>query len=111
MEILWPLREASVKDVWERIRARRNLAYTTVMTVLDKMRRKGALSQKKIGRAFHYSPAIGRDEALSGIVDHLLRTYFNGSSGELLRFVSLADSSGQKAPLHSGQCLTNSNNA
>ena len=87
MEILWPLGEASVKEVWERINPQRDLAYTTVMTVLDKMRRKGILSHSKKGRAYIYSPAIRRDQALAGVVEHLVSAYFRGSTAELVRFV------------------------
>ena len=88
MEILWQLREASVKDVLDRVDQRRELAYTTVMTVLDKMRRKGQLHYRKKGKAFIYSPAIHRDQALAAALDHVVDTYFRGSRTEFLRFVN-----------------------
>ncbi len=88
MEILWPLGEASVRQIWERISSQRSLAYTTVMTVLFKMHRKGVLSQRKVGKAYYYSPTLDRGQALESVVEHVLRTYFNGSPDNLLRFVS-----------------------
>ncbi len=88
MEILWPLGEASVRQIWERIRPQRSVAYTTVMTVLCKMHRKGVLSQRKVGKAYFYSPTVDRGQAQESVVEHVLRTYFNGSHEDLLRFVS-----------------------
>lgn len=88
MEILWPLGEASVKDVWERVNPERGLAYTTVMTVLEKMYRKGFLTQRKKGKAFLYSAILSREQALKGIVEHLCSAYFGGSSIELVGFIN-----------------------
>lgn len=87
MEILWPLGEASVRQVWEIIHPQRAVAYTTVMTVLYKMHRKGMLSQRKQGKAYYYAPAVDREQALEGVFEHILNAYFKGSQDELLRFV------------------------
>lgn len=88
MEILWPLGEASVKDVWKRLDPARALAYTTVMTVLEKMYRKGILAQRKKGKAFLYSPALSREEALKGIIHHISQAYFAGSHSNLINFIN-----------------------
>ena len=85
MEILWPMGEATVKAVWEKVDSSRALAYTTVMTVLEKMYRKGILKQRKKGKAYLYSPTLSRDEALKGVLEHICEVYFRGSRGELVR--------------------------
>ena len=87
MEILWDLGEASVKQVWKRVAPDRALAYTTVMTVLDKMRRKGLLSHRKQGKAYLYSPALEREQALEVVLEQLVSTYFSGSRRALEQFV------------------------
>jgi BlaI family transcriptional regulator, penicillinase repressor len=87
IEILWPLGEASVKAVWEKVDPARGLAYTTVMTVLEKMFRKGILTQRKKGKAYLYSPALTREQAISGILEHISNAYFHGSRQELIAFV------------------------
>jgi|WetSurMetagenome_2_1015567.scaffolds.fasta_scaffold06969_4 BlaI family transcriptional regulator, penicillinase repressor len=87
MEILWSAGEASVREVWKSVLPKRPLAYTTVMTVLDKMHRKGILAQRKQGKAYIYSPAIDRNQARAAVVDHVLKTYFNNSPSELLSFI------------------------
>jgi predicted transcriptional regulator len=88
MQILWSLGEGSVKEIWRKVDPERDLAYTTVMTVLDKMRRKGILNQHKRGKAYVYTPAVRPDEALEGVIEHIVETYFNRSRADFLRFVN-----------------------
>jgi predicted transcriptional regulator len=60
MEILWSDSECSVRDVVTRLS--RPLAYTTVMTTLDRLFKKGLLKRRKSDRAFVYSPLFSRQE-------------------------------------------------
>ncbi|HYK88530.1 MAG TPA: BlaI/MecI/CopY family transcriptional regulator [Acidobacteriota bacterium] len=94
LEVLWPLGEASVRQVWERVRPRRAVAYTTVMTVLFKMHRKGMLSQRKQGKAYFYTPMVDREKALEGVLEHVLNTYFKGSQEELIRIIHKSERAG-----------------
>ena len=56
MEILWARGESCVRDVVERLSC--SLAYTTVMTTLDRLFKKGLLARRKSGRAFLYAPKL-----------------------------------------------------
>ena len=60
MEILWAAGESNVHDVVARLE--RPLAYTTVMTTLDRLYKKGLLDRKKVDRAFLYAPRYTRPE-------------------------------------------------
>jgi predicted transcriptional regulator len=60
LEILWARGESNVRDVAERLG--RPLAYTTVMTTLDRLFKKGLLARRKVERAFLYSPRFSRRE-------------------------------------------------
>jgi predicted transcriptional regulator len=60
MEVLWIRGESNVRDVVDRLG--RPLAYTTVMTTLDRLFKKGLLARRKCDRAFLYSPALNRSE-------------------------------------------------
>ena len=60
MEILWERGASNVRDVCQRVS--RPLAYTTVMTTLDRLYKKGLLSRGKQERAFVYTPLYTRDE-------------------------------------------------
>jgi predicted transcriptional regulator len=60
MEILWSRGESTVRDVVDRMT--RPLAYTTVMTTLDRLFKKGMLDRRKEDRAFYYSAQFSRNE-------------------------------------------------
>ncbi|MGH9966803.1 MAG: BlaI/MecI/CopY family transcriptional regulator [Pyrinomonadaceae bacterium] len=62
MEILWSQPEQTVNGVEERLRQKREIAHTTVLTTLDRMYRKGYLTREKQVKAFIYSPRYTRDE-------------------------------------------------
>jgi predicted transcriptional regulator len=60
LEILWLRGESNVHDVVRRLG--RPLAYTTVMTTLDRLFKKGILNRRKFERAFLYSPSLSRSQ-------------------------------------------------
>jgi predicted transcriptional regulator len=60
LEILWLRGESNVRDVVDRLN--RPLAYTTVMTTLDRLFKKGILNRRKCERAFLYAPRLSRNE-------------------------------------------------
>lgn len=91
MECLWSRTQpASVRDVLGELRARKQLAYTTVMTVLDNLHRKGAVTREMVGRAWMYQPACDREQHTATLLREVL-----GSSCDrqvaLMHFVSELD--------------------
>lgn len=52
----------TVRDVFEELRQRREIAYTTVMSTMDNLHHKGWLDRDKRGKAFHYWPTLSREE-------------------------------------------------
>lgn len=70
LRALWEGNPATVRTVLERINAGRdsNLAYTSVMTVLDRLHDKELVTRRQVGRAYEYTP-VHQEEA--GLVDHL----------------------------------------
>jgi predicted transcriptional regulator len=60
MDILWAAGESSVHDVVAKLD--RPLAYTTIMTTLDRLYKKGLLERRKVERAFVYAPKYSRPE-------------------------------------------------
>ena len=61
LRALWSLGEGNVKDVLQIVVRTRPLAYTTIMTVLDRLVRKGKSFPQRSGRAFVYRPEASRD--------------------------------------------------
>ncbi|HKE25521.1 MAG TPA: BlaI/MecI/CopY family transcriptional regulator [Bryobacteraceae bacterium] len=88
LNALWSLREGNVKDVRQLVARKRPLAYTTIMTVLDRLVRKGLLARRKVGRAFVYVPQTARDAMRRTAVRELLEGFFDGSEQELARFLA-----------------------
>ena len=72
MEILWAKPGQTVVEVEERLRQKREIAHTTVLTTLDRMFRKGYLSREKEAKAFVYSPRYTRKEFERTIAQEVL---------------------------------------
>jgi BlaI family transcriptional regulator, penicillinase repressor len=87
LNALWTLGEGNVTDVRRIVAETRPLAYTTIMTVLDRLVRKGRLTRRKQGRAFVYAPEGTRDSLRRAAVRELIDGFFDGSEAELLQFL------------------------
>jgi len=87
LNALWSVGEGSVKDVQQIVGRTRPLAYTTIMTVLDRLVRKGRVGRRKVGRAFLYTPQASRDTLRRVAVRELLDGFFDGSEARLLEFL------------------------
>ena len=69
MAQLWQAGEPlTVRQVHERLSAERDLAYTTVMTVLDRLAKKGVVTQERTDRAYRYVPAQSREEMTAALM-------------------------------------------
>lgn len=73
MDVLWHAREPlKVRQVWERLDTGKQLAYTTVLTVLDNLHRKDWVTREFEGNAYRYQPTISRAEAAANAVRDVL---------------------------------------
>ena len=73
MDVLWASEEPlAVRTVLESLTGRKPLAYTTVMTVLDNLHRKGYVRRAKSGRAFQYEPCVSRGQAAADAIRQIL---------------------------------------
>ena len=69
MTQLWDAAEPlTVRQVHDRLSRDRDLAYTTVMTVLDRLAKKGVVRQQKADRAYRYTPAQTREEMTAAVM-------------------------------------------
>lgn len=90
MDHLWSSGEPlTVRQVHEALRTQRELAYTTVMTVLQRLARKNLVVQIRDDRAHRYAAAYGRDELVAGLmVDALHQAADSGDrQAALVHFV------------------------
>ncbi len=89
LNILWSMGSANVKEVREALLPGRSLAYTTVMTLLDRLDKRGLATREKQGRSFHYRPTITREHMQRIAVLQLVDRLFDGSPDELRRFLGV----------------------
>jgi predicted transcriptional regulator len=87
MDRLWSWnRPVTVREVVDDLRAYRDIAYTTVMTVMDNLHRKGAVTREKVGRAWLYQPVRSRDEYAADLLSSVLDEAGDRGAA-LMRFV------------------------
>jgi predicted transcriptional regulator len=87
MQAVWKAGEpVTVRDVVERLQGRgRELAYTTVQTMMNILRRKGALrSRQGPGRALVYRAGVSREEATASMTEDFVARLFGGHAEPLL---------------------------
>lgn len=85
LNIVWDLGEASVADVRERILKYREVAYTTVMTIMKNLADKEYLKYRKEGLSYIYSAAVKPDQVRYSLIDRLVDKVFKGSPSELVQ--------------------------
>jgi len=88
LKALWGIGEGTVSDVRQVLMGDRKLAYTTVMTVLDRLEKRGGVSRRKQGRSFVYVPKMGREELQQFAVKEVVNRFFEGSQEALARYLS-----------------------
>jgi predicted transcriptional regulator len=87
MQRLWSWdRPVLVREVLEDLQRDRSIAYTTVMTVMDNLHRKGVLSRERQGRAYVYRPARSREEHTAAVMEEVLATS-SDPAATLMHFV------------------------
>ncbi|HSL24047.1 MAG TPA: BlaI/MecI/CopY family transcriptional regulator [Vicinamibacterales bacterium] len=85
MKVVWRIGRVSVRDVYEALRERRVLAYTTVMTMMKVLERKGHLKAQREGRAHVYTAVRPQQRVLRDMVREFLNRVFNGSAEPLVQ--------------------------
>ena len=85
IEIIWELGEASVRQVWKRMFQKKELAYTTVLTAMQRLERDGWLRHRVDGRKHIYLPTRTREQAGAGSVRKFVQRMFDGNSLVLFR--------------------------
>ncbi|MGM0589680.1 MAG: BlaI/MecI/CopY family transcriptional regulator [Bacteroidota bacterium] len=88
MEVLqhvWELNSASVADVRERILKEREVAYTTIMTVMKNLTEKGYLKYRKEGVTYIYSPAQEPESVRFNLIKDMVKKVFKGSPMQLVQ--------------------------
>ena len=84
MKIVWDLGPATVRQVYETLLKHREIAYTTVMTMMQVLERKGRLIKSPDEKAHVYRPSEPKHKVIGGMVQEFMSRVFNGSAEPLL---------------------------
>jgi BlaI family penicillinase repressor len=84
MNMLWPMGEGTVREIRDALALRRPRAYTTIMTIMDRLARKGVVERRKIGRAYTYRPNLSAENARAQAVSQVIESFFGGSKESLV---------------------------
>jgi predicted transcriptional regulator len=79
LKLIWRRGSATVRDVYLDFQKERKIAYTTVLTMMGVLERKGHLTKKRGERAYVYSPAQPQARVMDGIIKEFVNRVFNGS--------------------------------
>jgi predicted transcriptional regulator len=84
MKVVWARGRATVREVHDDLLAGRKVAYTTVMTMMNVLERKGHLKKRAEGRSFLYRPTRPRQQVVGSMVRDFVQRVFGGSAQPLL---------------------------
>ncbi|OHB77624.1 MAG: hypothetical protein A2Z25_05840 [Planctomycetes bacterium RBG_16_55_9] len=85
IEAVWELGEASVRQVWKQLCRKRELAYTTVLTAMQRLEQAGWLRHRVEGKKHVYLPTRTRAQAGAGSVRKFVQRMFDGNALMLFR--------------------------
>ena len=85
IEVVWELGEATVRQVWTRLCLKKELAYTTILTAMQRLERDGWLRHRVDGRKHIYLPTRTRAQAGAGSVQKFVQRMFDGNALMLFR--------------------------
>ncbi len=84
MIVLWEIGKATGKEVWRGIKTTRKVALTTVLTVIDRLSRKGLISKSKEDGFLVYRPFITKEDYTKQVAGKMLKDYMDLSSASLI---------------------------
>ena len=84
MKVIWERPSVTVRDVYEALREKKTVAYTTVMTMMNILEAKGHLVKRPEGRAYVYEPSQAQTQVISGMVQDFVDRVFDGSAQPLV---------------------------
>jgi len=84
MQLVWDTSETTVSEIWQALAERRPVARNTVLTVMDRLERRGWLKKRSVGKTNLYRAAVSRQSTLGSVVQRLVDTTFAGSADSLV---------------------------
>ena len=96
MELVWEMAPTTVPQVHEALARRRKIAYTTVLTTMRSLERRGMVRHDAAGKAYVYEPALSRKKYTASCLGRLVDELFDGKKEKLLCHLLGAERIGAK---------------
>ena len=95
LDVIWEMERATSREVFEKMREKKRLGQSTVLTVLRRLSDRGILKRDSSGDVYVYSPAVPRFELGGKMVDNIVNRIFGGSVEPVIaHLISRADVKG-----------------
>jgi BlaI family transcriptional regulator, penicillinase repressor len=98
LSVLWPMGEGTVRDIYRALAETRPRAYTTIMTIMDRLEQKGIVARRKVGRAYLYRATLSSEEARLKAVEKIVHGFFHGSTEALAAHLSSRGTASRELP-------------
>jgi predicted transcriptional regulator len=87
MRVVWDRQRVTVRAVYEELRLGRRTTYSTVMTTMNNLVRKGLARQDTGGEAFIYTPAVSDVDVATAVLDVVVEAVMGGCAGPLIDYL------------------------
>lgn len=84
MQRIWERGEATATEIWKDLAENRDLARNTILTVMDRLAKRGWLTKRSVANTHLYSATVTQDSVLGNVVSRLVETAFRGSADALV---------------------------
>jgi predicted transcriptional regulator len=88
MNTVWENPESTVQETTEVVGTQRAVARTTVLTIMQRLEKKGFLKRKKVRGVYRYSPTKDRNKVISGVIGQFVDRMLDGSSTPFLAYLA-----------------------
>jgi predicted transcriptional regulator len=85
LSVLWDRGASTVREVMQELPDGKRRAYTTVLTILQLMEKKGLVGHTRKGLTYVYHPQVDRDEAVAPVIQTLLKNVFGGDPSAIVQ--------------------------
>jgi len=89
MQAIWGRGEVTVTDVWQSLSKRRTVARNTVLTVMDRLEKKGWLTKRAVANAHVYKATVTEKKTMGSVAKQFVDSVFDGAADKLM--VALLD--------------------
>ncbi|HEX9014869.1 MAG TPA: BlaI/MecI/CopY family transcriptional regulator [Chloroflexota bacterium] len=87
LDVIWEMGQATSRDIFEKMRERKRLGQSTVLTVLRRLSDRGILSRQAGGDVYVYSPVMKREELGGRMIDDVVNRIYGGSVEPVISYL------------------------